>query len=86
MRSILIIVSACFLGAASAQAAPSVCKGMDQTACAGDSACTWREALVAGETVTKAGTPAKRSVKAHCRKAPAARKQSPKPAKTGEAT
>jgi len=75
MRSTLITIAAClFLSPALVQpssAAASVCKGMDQAACTGNSACTWRQALVAGESVTKAGTKAVRSVKAHCRKGPA---------------
>jgi hypothetical protein len=70
-RILLNTVASFLLALASAQvasAAPSACKGLEQTACAANGACVWRQALVAGETVTKAGTPAKRNVKAHCRK------------------
>jgi hypothetical protein len=77
MRNVLItVVTAAFLSpvlVSPSQAAPSVCKGLAAEACGQNSACTWRPALVAGETITKAGTPAKRNVKAHCRKGPAAK-------------
>ena len=78
MRSMIFtVVTAAFLSPLlvnTSQAAPSECKGLDQGVCTSNGACAWRQALVAGETVTKAGTPAKRNVKAHCRKAPAARR------------
>jgi hypothetical protein len=51
-----------------AQAAePSPCKGLEMDKCGGLPMCTWRQATVAGEP-SKAGTPYKRSTKAHCRK------------------
>jgi hypothetical protein len=83
MRAVILSTVVSFLLATSAQAAPSVCKGLDTSACAGNSACTWRPALEKG-AMTKAGTPAVRGYKAHCRAKPV--RQSPKPAKTGEAT
>lgn len=59
-----LAVAACF--PASAFAA-SECKGKPQDACAAATACTWRTEVKAGD-MTKKGTPAIRSTKAHCRK------------------
>lgn len=46
--------------------AQSHCKGLEQKACSPSIACQWREMVKEGEP-TKAGTPRKRSQKAHCR-------------------
>ena len=46
--------------------AASHCKGLTQQPCSTATACQWREEAKAG-TPTKAGTPRKRSAKAHCR-------------------
>lgn len=74
MRKVIIsTIAATFLaavGSLAAQAAASACKGLDETACSTSGACVWRKAVTAGQS-TKAGTPAVRNVKAHCRKAPA---------------
>lgn len=59
-----LVVAACFPVAASAA---SECKGKPQDACASAQACTWRAEVKAGD-MTKKGTPAVRTTKAHCRK------------------
>ena len=76
-KTIIVAVTGLFLSPALVQpasATASVCKGLDQGGCALHAECRWMEARVAGTTLTKAGVPAKRSAKAHCRKgkAPAA--------------
>ena len=68
-----LVASVAFAGIASAE--PSPAKGLDQPACVA-AGHIWRTALVAGETMTKAGTPAKRNVKAHCRKRPSSKAKS----------
>jgi hypothetical protein len=72
MRSIIITaVTGLFLSpllVTPSNAAASVCKGLDTSACAANASCRWMPERVAGTTITKAGTPAKRSAKAHCRK------------------
>ncbi len=71
MRNIIMAAAtACFLAPATAPAAlgASECKGLDQASCTASSACVWREAVIAGQSLTKAGELAKRSAKAHCRK------------------
>lgn len=71
MKSILVagVLTASFLAGSYhlSHAAPSVCKGLDQAACATHGECAWSPERIAGQTLTKAGTPAKTSQKAHCR-------------------
>jgi hypothetical protein len=87
LKIVITAATAFFLASVSAAIAkspPSACVGLDQAACAGNGACAWREALAVGAP-TKAGTPAVRGYKAHCRKAPAVR-STPKPAKAAQST
>jgi len=70
MKAILIAAtlsaSALLAAMATPSYAQSACKGLEQSACTSNTACTWRAALVKGETQTKAGQPAKVNRKAHC--------------------
>lgn len=68
MRPILAatLLSILIVAAAVAQAHASECKGLDQAVCGTHAACTWWPERIAGQTLTKAGVPAKRSMKAHC--------------------
>ena len=67
-----IVAVAALLIATPSMAADSPCKGLEMDQCSALAGCRWQAATVAGEA-SKAGTPYKRSTKAHCRKAPAAR-------------
>jgi len=46
--------------------AKSHCAGLAEAVCGTTAACKWQQAANAGDT-TKAGTPRKNSMKAHCR-------------------
>lgn len=91
MRSILTatVLAILLVVAAITHAHASECKGLDQAACGTHAACKWWPERVAGQTLTKAGTPAKRSMKAHChivaRSKTAAASATPAPAGTAPA-
>jgi hypothetical protein len=70
----IAVVSSLMLSASLVHArstTPSVCKGLDNTACTANAACKWQPERIAGQTLTAKGQPAKTSAKAHCRKLPA---------------
>lgn len=82
MTKTILAAVALIVVSGAAMAADSPCKGLDEANCGALAGCRWMAERVAGQTLTRAGQPAKTGAKAHCRKGKTPSEAVSKPARS----